>query len=143
MKQQTTILNEWMANYNEKCNCNRGNIQLLYCNVLSCKDNEQKFFCTDCVVFDRKHDHERVSIKDELEYSHKEWKKLYESYRSLNNIVEENYYQHQHLIKYLENENLFKADQAIKNPAHYVDKDVFLLMLKLEDLNRVMRELDI
>ena len=39
MSKQTSILNDWMADYNVKCNCNRGNIQLFYCNVETCKDH--------------------------------------------------------------------------------------------------------
>jgi hypothetical protein len=67
MSKQTSIHNDWIADYNVKCNCERGNIQVFYCNVDSCKDHEQKFFCYDCIVYGRKHDHDRVSIKDELD----------------------------------------------------------------------------
>ena len=121
MQRQTSILSDWIADYNVKCNCNRGNIQLLYCNVETCKDHAQKFFCTDCVVFGRKHDHERVSIKDELEKRNVEWKSLIENIDSLQKIIEDNYYQYQYLIKYLDNENLLKTDFTVKNPAHNVD----------------------
>ena len=83
MSKQTTILNEWMADYNAKCTCNRGNIQLFFCDVESCKDHEQSFFCTDCVLFDFKHSHPRKSIKDELEKRGLEWKEVKEKVDSL------------------------------------------------------------
>jgi hypothetical protein len=78
----------------------------------------------DCIAFDRKHDHDRVLIKDELETRSKEWKSLIESIDSLNQIIDVNYYQHEHLVKYLDNENLLKTDLAVKNPAHNIDLDV-------------------
>jgi hypothetical protein len=78
----------------------------------------------DCIVFDRKHDHDRVQIKDELETRSKEWKSLVESIDGLNQIIEVNYYQYEHLIKYLDNENLLKKDLSVKNPIHNVDLDV-------------------
>ena len=125
MSKQTSILNDWIADYNVKCNCNRGNIQLFYCNVESCKDHAQKFFCTDCIIFDRKHEnHDRVPIKNELEKRNSEWRSLIENINSLQEIIEENYYQYQYLIKYLDNENLLKTDLTVKNPTHNVDKDV-------------------
>jgi predicted SprT family Zn-dependent metalloprotease len=64
----------------------------------------------DCVAFDMKHYHAKVQIKDELETRNKEWKLLIESIESLKEITEVNYYQHEHLIKYLDNENLIKTD---------------------------------
>ena len=64
----------------------------------------------DCIVFDMKHNHVRVQIKDELETRSKEWKLLVESVDGLKQIIEVNYYQHEHLIKYLDNENLMKTD---------------------------------
>ncbi len=78
----------------------------------------------DCIVFDRKHDHDRVQIKDEIEMRSKEWKTLVESIDSLQQIIEANYYQYEHLIKYLDNENIMKNDLAVKNPVHNVDVDV-------------------
>jgi hypothetical protein len=105
MSKQTSILNDWIADYNVKCSCDRGNIQLFYCYEETCKDHAQQFFCGDCVLFDKKHNHDRVSIKDELEKRSKEWKKLNECYDGLQKIIEENYYQYQYLIKYLEKEN--------------------------------------
>jgi hypothetical protein len=78
----------------------------------------------DCIAFDRKHDHDRVQIKDELETRTKEWKLLIENINGLKQIIDENYYQYEHLIKYLDNENLLKTDLTVKNPAQNVDSDV-------------------
>ena len=124
MQPKTSIVNEWAATYNIKCSCNRGNIQVFFCNSDTCKDKEQRFFCADCVLFARKHDHDRVQIKDELETRTKEWKALIESIDSLKQILDNNYYQYEHLIKYLDNENLLKNDLTVKNPAHNLDIDV-------------------
>lgn len=104
-----------------KCNCERRNIQVFYCDVETCKDHAQKFFCYDCVVYGRKHDHDRISIKDELEKRSVEWKTLTEAFDALCKIIEDNYYQFQYLIKYLDNENLLKTDLTVKNPVHNVD----------------------
>ena len=125
MSKQTSILHDWIVDYNVKCNCNRGNIQLFYCNVESCKDHAQTFFCSDCIIFDRKHEnHDRVPIKNELEQKNIEWRSLVENINSLQEIIEENYYQYQYLIKYLDNENILKTDFTVKDPSHNVDKDV-------------------
>ncbi len=78
----------------------------------------------DCIAFDRKHDHDRVQIKDELETRTKEWKFLIENIDGLKQIIEENYYQYEHLIKYLDNENFMKTDLTVKNPAENVGLDV-------------------
>jgi hypothetical protein len=79
----------------------------------------------DCIVFDRKHEnHDRVQIKIELESRSKEWKSLIEGINSLKQIIDDNYYQYEPLIKYLDNENMLKTDLAVKNPAHNVDSDV-------------------
>ncbi len=124
MEPKTSIVTEWATTYNVKCNCNRGSIQVFYCNVETCKHHDQKFFCMDCIAFDRKHDHDRVQIKDELETRTKEWKSLIENIDGLKQIIDENYYQYEHLIKYLDNENLLKSDLTVKNPAENVDLDV-------------------
>jgi hypothetical protein len=75
----------------------------------------------DCIVFGRKHDHDRVQIKDELEARSKEWKSLIENKDSLKQIIDNNYYQYEPLVKYLDNENLLKSDLTVKDPAHNVD----------------------
>jgi hypothetical protein len=49
---------------------------------------------------------------------------LVENVDSLKQIIEVNYYQHEPLIKYLDNENLLKSDYSVKEPAHNVDLDV-------------------
>ena len=55
------------------CICDRGNIAVFFCNVETCKDNEQKLFCTDCAMFDNKHLHEKVQIMKELEKKINQW----------------------------------------------------------------------
>jgi hypothetical protein len=85
----------------------------------------------DCIVFDRKHDHDRVQIKDELESRGKEWKLLIEGIDGLKQIIDDNYYQYEPLIKYLDNENLLKTDLTVKDPAHNVDIDVQQFNIKV------------
>ena len=70
-----------------------------------------------------KHRHE-VPIKDELQKRLDEWSNIFEKVQTLKKIIDENYYQHEHLVKYLDNENLLKTDLAVKNPAHNIDLDV-------------------
>jgi hypothetical protein len=79
----------------------------------------------DCIVFDRKHEnHDRIQIKVELDKRTIEWKSLIESINSLKQIIDDNYYQYEPLVKYLDNENLLKTDLNVKNPAQNVDIDV-------------------
>ena len=49
---------------------------------------------------------------------------LIENIDGLKQIIEENYYQYEHLIKYLDNENFMKTDLTVKNPAENVGLDV-------------------
>jgi hypothetical protein len=72
----------------------------------------------------RKHDHDWVSIKDELESRIKDWLALVENIEQFKKIIDENYYQYQYLVKYLDNEDLLKSDLKVKSPCHHVDKDV-------------------
>ena len=72
-------------------------------------------------MFDRKHDHERLQIKDELEARSKEWKSLIENKDSLKQIIDDNYYQYEPLIKYLDKENLLKSDLTVKDTVQNVD----------------------
>lgn len=69
-------------------------------------------------MINRKHDHDRVSIKDELESRIKNWQVLVENVELYKKIIDENYYQYQYLIKYLDNEDLLKTDLKIKGPSH-------------------------
>ena len=50
-----------------------------------------------------KHRHE-VPIKDELQRRLDEWSNIFKKVQSLNKIIDENYYQYEHLIKYLDKE---------------------------------------
>ncbi len=42
----------------------------------------------------------------------------------LKQIIEQNYSSHEHLVRYLDNEEQLKKDQKIKSPAHKVSVDV-------------------
>ena len=139
---KTSTINDWASSYHVMCSCNR-NIQVFYCNVEECKDHEQKFFCIDCIVLDRKHEtHDRAQIKVELEKRTKEWKSLIESINSLKQIIDDNYYQHEPLIKYLDNENMLKTDLNVKNPQQNVDIDVQQFNIKAEEITKAMSEID-
>jgi hypothetical protein len=59
-------LDTWAASYNVLCKCGRA-IQIYYCNVETCPDHKQKFFCMECVSEDLKHHHKKVTIKEELD----------------------------------------------------------------------------
>ena len=63
-------------------------------------------------------------IKVELDKRTIEWKSLIESINSLKQIIDDNYYQYEPLVKYLDNENLLKSDLNVKNPVQNVDIDV-------------------
>jgi hypothetical protein len=50
------------------------------------------------------------------------WRDFFKKVESLKKIIDENYNQYEHLIKYLEKENLMKKnDSPVENPAHNVD----------------------
>ena len=49
-----------------------------------------------------------------------EWKLVSENFKGLNSIIEKHYSKHQHLIRYLDNENLMKIDLTVKEPSHNV-----------------------
>ena len=115
-----TQYDDWAATYNVLCNCGRKKIQIYYCNVETCPDREQKFFCLECVTEDLKHHHKKVSIKQELDSKMEQWKSLVSNLRQLKHITDNNYPQYEHLIKYLDNENLLKTDFSVKSPAHNV-----------------------
>ena len=71
-----------------------------------------------------KHRHE-VPIKDELQKRLEEWSNIFEKVQSLKKIIDKNYYQHEHLIKYLDKEKkILKNDLPVEKPAQYVDEDV-------------------
>ncbi len=53
-----------------------------------------------------------------------ECKTLVENVKKLKSIIDKHYKKHEHLIKYLDNENLLKVDLAIKPPKHNVSEDV-------------------
>jgi hypothetical protein len=58
-----TTLDNWAASYNVQCSCGRETIQIYYCNVETCPDRKQKFFCVECSTEDLKHHHIKVKIK--------------------------------------------------------------------------------
>jgi hypothetical protein len=71
-----------------------------------------------------KHRHE-FPIKDELQKRLDEWSNIFEKVQSLKKIIDENYYQHEHLVKCLDKEKeMKKNDLPVEKPAHYVDEDV-------------------
>jgi len=73
----TTIHQQWLAIHNVKCNCNNENIVVYYCQEKTCNENaQQKFFCMDCAAVFKKHQHDRISIKDELKRRCQEWQLL-------------------------------------------------------------------
>ena len=57
---------------------------------------------------DSKHNHKKISIKNELQNRMQEWTGLSESGKKLHSIIESNYGPHKALIKYLDNENLLQ-----------------------------------
>ncbi len=89
-------------------------------------------------MINRKHDHDRVSIKDELESRIKDWQALVENIELFKKIIDENYYQYQYLVKYLDNEDLFKSDLKIKSPSRHIDKDVQEFNKKFEEVKTMM-----
>ncbi len=58
---KTTLLNDdWASSFDKKCSCGRDLLALFYCNVETCPDYEQIFFCNDCSMIDDKHMHKKV-----------------------------------------------------------------------------------
>jgi hypothetical protein len=57
-------------------------------------------------MVNNKHNHQRISIKEELKKREEEWTALSESAKELKSIIDTNYPQHKALIQYLDNENL-------------------------------------
>ena len=49
-----------------------------------------------------------------------QWKSVVSNFRQLKQITDNNYPQYEHLIKYLENEDLLKTDFSVKSPAHNI-----------------------
>ena len=118
---QTSIYDDWAATFNVKCSCGRGTTPVYFCNVETCPDHDQLFFCSNCALEDEKHDHKKkVSIKKELEERMTEWQQLVESNKNLKQILDKHYNQHQPLIKYLDNENFLKVDLLTPSPSHAV-----------------------
>ena len=74
----------------------------------------------ECTSEDLKHHHKKVQIKSELEKRQKEWQQLVVSFKELKQITDNSYPQYEHLIKYLDNEDLLKTDLSVVSPAHYV-----------------------
>jgi hypothetical protein len=120
----TTVIDDWAIAFNVKCSCEKGTIAVFYCNVESCPDHEQIYFCGDCVLIDEKHNHKRVKVKQELETKINDWKILVENASNLNQIIKQNYSNHHPLLKYLDNENLLKVDLSVIAPAYNVSEDV-------------------
>ena len=54
----------------------------------------------------------------------KQWQSLVQSIKGLKQIIDNNYPQYEHLIEYLDNEDLLKTDLTVKSPAHYASEDV-------------------
>ena len=63
-------------------------------------------------------------MRDELEKRFLEWRTQIENLEILKKIIDDNYYQYQPIIKYLENENKFKTDKSVKESLHHIDEDV-------------------
>jgi hypothetical protein len=78
----------------------------------------------ECITEDLKHHHKKVSIKQELDSKMEQWKSLLSYFKELKQIIDNNYPQYEHLVKYLDNEDLLKADFSVKSPAHNVSYDV-------------------
>jgi hypothetical protein len=57
---------------------------------------------------DSKHNHKRISIKNELQQRMQEWTGLSEGAKKLQSIIESNYTPHKAIIKYLDNENFLQ-----------------------------------
>ena len=54
----------------------------------------------------------------------KQWQNLVTNVSDLKQITENSYHQHEHLIKYLDNEDLHKTDLTVKSPVYNVRLDV-------------------
>jgi hypothetical protein len=50
----------------------------------------------------------------------KQWQSLVQNIKELKQITDTNYPQYEHLVEYLDNEDLLKADFSVKSPAHNV-----------------------
>lgn len=90
---RVSFLDDWAASYNKECECRRGLKQLYYCDVVTCPDHHSlKFFCTDCVIINNRHNHApRVPIKEELEKRMQEWMAVSEGSKDLKSIIDSNY----------------------------------------------------
>jgi len=49
-----------------------------------------------------------------------QWESLVSNFRLLKQVTDNNYPQYEHLVKYLDNEDLLKTDFSVKSPAHNV-----------------------
>ena len=74
----------------------------------------------ECTSEDLKHHHIKVTIKEELDTKMEQWKSVVSNFRQLKQITDNNYPQYEHLIKYLDNEDLLKTDFSVKPPAHNI-----------------------
>jgi hypothetical protein len=54
----------------------------------------------------------------------KQWQLLISYFKQIKQITDDSYPQFQHLIEYLDNEDLLKADLLVKSPAHNISYDV-------------------
>jgi hypothetical protein len=86
-----STLDNWAASSSIPCNCGRDTVQIYYCNVETCPDREQKFFCMECSSEDLKHLHKKVQIKQELETKMKEWEAVVTNFNQLKQITESHY----------------------------------------------------
>ena len=81
-------------------------------------------------------------MKEELERRFQEWRTQIENFEILKKIIDDNYYQYEPLIKYLENEDRLKTDRSVKEPAHHVDKDIHQFKMKLEEIREGMSKVE-
>jgi hypothetical protein len=50
----------------------------------------------------------------------RQWQDLFSNISDLKQITENAYHQYEHLIKYLDNEDLHKTDLTVKSPNHNI-----------------------
>jgi hypothetical protein len=99
-------MEDWDSKFIKKCSCGRANLKY-FCKDKNCTDNEQVFYCSECIAEDDKHKHKPpIKIKDVFPDIKKntidKWSNLVEDYKNLDKIILDNYPKIQPLVVYLE-----------------------------------------
>ncbi len=92
---------------------------------------------------DNKHNHKKISIKNEIQNRMSEWTSLSERVKKLESIIDTSYKPHKPLIKYLDNENLLQEPgMNIQFPAYNVSQDIVNFRDILIKINKNVVELE-